>query len=70
MMQGSRIQEFGSEVEDMLSNEISLDRFYSKMIQNISLSDKVNHNVVVIRSPIPLYYVIFSHPHRHLKIKK
>jgi len=42
-MQGSRVQEYGSEVEDMLSSEISLDRFYSKHIQNISTSDTTNN---------------------------
>lgn len=28
-----RIQEYGSEIEDILSGEISIDRLYSKLLQ-------------------------------------
>jgi hypothetical protein len=34
-MLGSKIQEFGSEIEDMLSSEISIDRLYTKEMQNL-----------------------------------
>jgi hypothetical protein len=30
-----RVQEFGSEIEDILSGEISLDRLYSAQIQKL-----------------------------------
>ena len=36
MMLGGRIQEFGSEIEDMLSSEISIDRLYTKEMQSLS----------------------------------
>lgn len=40
MMLGSKIQEFGSEIEDMLSSEISIDRLYTKEMQTLLASSK------------------------------